>query len=109
MAMRRISFGFIFYLCTISICHAQQNDFDKICKIYSTVLSQHLDAQAASQYINNNIKSTIHHKDALDAHSNIYLAPQQKRYSIFKEIAEHTLKGNWDCAAMKQLLNHPPK
>lgn len=107
--MNRIPLGIIFYFCLTCISHAHQNDFDKICKIYSTVLSQKMDAQTGSKFINDNIKLTVHNKDTLKAHSNIYLVPQQKRYTIFKEIAEHSLKVRWDCAAMKQLLNHPPK
>lgn len=107
--MYRLTLCFIIYIVTACIANAQENDFDKICSIYSTVLTKKMDAKSGSKYINDSIKSDIHDKDVIEAHNNIYVVSQEKRYPVFKEIAEHALNKDWNCAAMKQLLNHPPK
>ena len=107
--MTKIAIGFILYFFFTCFAHAQQNDFDKICKIYSTVLSKKMDARTGSKYISDNIKLTIRNKIAVEAHNNIYLVSQQKRYPLFKKIAEHTLKRHWECSSMMRLLNNPPR
>jgi len=106
--MYKIYLGFIFCFCISCVAQAQENGFDKICKIYSTVLTKNMDAQFGSKYINSNIKLYVHDKNAIQAHNEIFLVSQAQRYQLFKKIAEHTLKRHWNCSAMKTLLNHPP-
>lgn len=107
--MNKAYLAIILLLSASNAALAQDNDFDKICKIYSTVLKHKMNAQAGSDYINKHIKLQVHNKVALRAQNDIFLVPQAKRYRYFRMVAENALKAKWHCAAMQTLLNHPPK
>ena len=88
----------------LDAAHADQEGFDAICKIYTEVLNSKMGAREGSQYIYNNIIKRVHDNDALNAHDLLHMVPPEKRYSIFKDSAENSLKRNWDCVAMKKLM-----
>jgi len=57
-----------------------------------------------NDYIFNNIKKRVSSTDALQAHGAVFNLEPKKRYSIFKQSAEYSLKRKWSCKAVNQLM-----
>ena len=84
--------------------YADELGFDEICNIYTEVLNSSMSEKDSNHYVSNNVSKRINNKDAITTHSIIYQVEASKRYEIFKESAEDSLKQNWDCSAMKKLM-----
>lgn len=82
----------------------EQTGFDEICKIYTEALNSSMQKEQMSRYIFDNVKNRVNSVDALEAHSAVFNLDPAKRYLIFKQSAELSLKHIWDCEAVKQLM-----
>lgn len=78
--------------------------FDQICQIYTAALDSHMDLEQMSNYIFSNVAQRVKSKDALDAHEAIMQLDASKRYKIFKQSAEMSLKHKWDCPTMQKVM-----
>ncbi len=103
-----LKFIFIFLLSSYSVyaCSVEATGFDEICHIYTEAQNSSLtmSKEKLSDYIFTNIKNRVSLKDALSVYSAGLGLDPEKRYPIFKESAEYSLKHSWDCPAMKALL-----
>ncbi len=94
----------IIWTCT-NISYAETDaGFDEICRIYTEAVNSSMKNEQLSDYIFKNIQKRVNNKDALDVHDMIFQLAPAERYKIFKQSAEMSLKRNWDCPAVKQLL-----
>lgn len=88
-----------------NIAHANNNmGFDEICRIYTGAVNSSMKKEQLSEYIFSNVKKRINEKDALDVHDMIFQVTPKERYKIFKQSAELSLKRNWNCPAIKALI-----
>ncbi len=94
----------IFLICSISGYSAEDQGFNEVCRIYTEAKNSNMSAGVASKYIFNNVKERVSSVDALQAHAAVMQAMGDKRYSLFKESAEHVLKRSWNCDAMKLMM-----
>ena len=92
--MNRQNFALILILfsTSLNISIAGETGFDEICKIYTEVKNTNMTTEMASKYIFDNVKVRINSADALQTHEAIISALADKRYTFFKESAEHYLK-----------------
>ena len=104
MIIRRITFAILFSILSISAISATETGFDEICKIYTEAKNSSMKKEDLNSYIFDNVKNRVTSKDALEAHSAVFNLGVDKRFSIFKQSAEYSLKHKWDCAAMKALM-----
>ena len=104
MIIRKIAFMIILSIISISTISAADTGFDEICKIYTEAKNSSLSKSQLSNYIFENIKNRVTSKDALEAHSAVFNLGVDKRFSIFKQSAEYSLKHKWECAAVKELM-----
>ena len=104
MIIRKIAFMIILSIISISTISAAETGFDEICKIYTEAKNSSLSKSQLSNYIFENIKNRVTSKDALEAHSAVFNLGVDKRFSIFKQSAEYSLKHKWECAAVKELM-----
>lgn len=104
--MNRRNFALILILIfsSLNISFAGETGFDEICKIYTEVKNSNMTKEVGSKYIFDNIKERVNSTDALQTHEAIMSALGDKRYTLFKESAEHYLKNKWHCPAMKILM-----
>jgi hypothetical protein len=96
-------FAFLLIL-SIPACSSEQSGFNEICNIYTEAKNSSMGKEQLSEYIFDNVKARVNVKDAIQAHSAIFNLAPQDRYPIFKQSAEHSLKKEWDCLAMKELM-----
>jgi len=98
-------------ICAYSLCaHAAESTnnvsgFDTICQIYTEAVNSSMTKEQLSHYIFNNVESRVKSTDALEAHTAVFNLEPARRYSIFKQSAEYSLKKKWDCEAVKKLMN----
>lgn len=104
MLQRKSIIILLFCLYSTNAYSADKAGFDEICKIYTESVNSSMTKEQLSDYIFDNIKNRVNLADALDAHNAIFNLEPAKRYSIFKQSAEFSLKHSWDCEAMKSLL-----
>jgi hypothetical protein len=99
-------FIFILLFCIYSINAYPENEagFDEICKIYTEALNSSMTKEQLSEYIFDNVKTRVNSIDALEAHAVVFNLDPAKRYSIFKQSAELSLKHNWGCEPIKILM-----
>ncbi len=85
--------------------HANNNmGFDEICRIYTEAVNSSMKKEQLSDYIFKNVQSRINVKGALEVHDIIFQVEPEKRYKLFKQSAELSLKRKWDCPAVKLLI-----
>lgn len=89
---------------SITAYASDETSFDEICKIYTEAKNSSLTKEKLSTYIFENIKNRVNTKDALEAHDAVFNLGADKRFKIFKESAEYSLKHKWDCVAVKELM-----
>jgi len=78
--------------------------FDEICKIYTAALNTNMNIEQLSDYIFSNVNERVKSKDALESHEAVMQLDSSQRYKIFKQSAELSLKHNWDCEAMNNIM-----
>ena len=81
-----------------------KSDFDLICQIYTEAKNSSMTKEHLSNYIFDNVENRVKSSDALEAHTAVFNLEPTKRYPIFKESAEYSLKQKWDCDAIKDLM-----
>jgi len=106
MSVSKLIFLSIFYSSLLYAGGSEQKNkgFDTICQIYTEAINSSMTKKQLSEYIFDNIKSRVVNKDALEAHAVIFQLEPPKRYAIFKKSAEYSLKRNWHCDAMKEIM-----
>ena len=78
--------------------------FDEMCDIFTEATRRNISGQLLSEYIDNNVKKRINSIDAITVYSIILQVEPKERYALFKQSAEYSLKREWDCPAIEQLL-----
>ena len=93
-------------LWTYSTISQANNDigFDEICRIYSEAVNSSMKKEQLSNYIFKNVQERVSDKAALEVHDIIFQVEPEKRYKLFKQSAELSLKRKWDCLAVKLLI-----
>ncbi len=82
------------------------NGFDEMCKIFTEAMnSGDENSGQVSAYIEENIKSRLSAGEARDAYEIMFHLEPEKRYALFKRVAESDLKREWQCEPMRQLLS----
>jgi len=104
MIIRKITLAIIFSIISISAFSANETGFDEICNIYTEAKNSSLSKSQLSDYIFENIKNRITSKDALEAHEAVFNLSVDKRFSVFKQSAEYSLKQKWECTAVEELM-----
>lgn len=107
MPIRIFLLVFISILAFSNISFAEQSEqsgFNEVCQIYTEAMNSNMPTEEMSKYIFDNISNRVNSKDALIAHDVVFQTAPEKRYGLFKEAAEHSLKSKWDCAAMNKLM-----
>jgi len=104
MIIRKITLTIILSIISISAFSVDETGFDEICKIYTEAKNSSLSKSQLNDYIFKNIKNRVASKDALEAHSAVFNLGVDKRFSIFKQSAEYSLKHKWECAAVEELM-----
>ena len=94
----------LFSVLLISVVSASEAGFDEICKIYTEAKNSSMKKEDLNTYIFDNVKSRITSKDAPEAHNAAFNLGIDKRFSVFKQSAEYSLKQKWECAAVKELM-----
>ena len=96
----------ITFFLTYSICAYAEDTagFDEICKIYTEAKNSSMPKRQLSDYIFDNIEQRVTSVDALEAHGAVFNLEPARRYSIFKQSAELSLKRDWNCEAVKELM-----
>ena len=83
------------------------NGFDKICLIYSDVMndSAHTDKPIFEKLvlISETVEAHVRDVDAIAAYTAVASADPVKKYDLFKQAAEYSLKREWDCKAIQEL------
>lgn len=93
----------IFSIVFLGSCSSYKG-FDEVCAIYSEAKTIQANKEELSEYIFENISLRVNVKEALEAHSAIFNLSPEQRYPIFKEAAENSLKRQWDCNVMKEMM-----
>ena len=104
MHWRQFLLCIIFSTYTITAYALEHTGFDEICSIYTETVNSSMTKEQRSQYVFDNVEAQVSDVDALDAHGSIFQLDLVKRYSIFKQAAEMSLKRSWDCAAVRALM-----
>jgi len=78
--------------------------FDVICQIYTEANNSSMTKEQLNNYIFDNVESRVKSIDAIEAHTAVFNLEPKKRYPIFKESAEYSLKKKWNCDAIKLLM-----
>ena len=78
--------------------------FDLICQIYTEARNSSMTKEQLNNYIFDNVENRVKSKDAIEAHTAVFNLEPKKRYPIFKESAEYSLKKKWECDAVKFLM-----
>jgi len=73
--------------------------------IYTEVKNSNITKEVARKYVFDNIKERVNSNNALQTHEAIMSVLGHKRYTLFKQSAEHYLKNNWNCSAMMILMH----
>lgn len=104
MITHKISLAILLSILPISAISATETGFDEICKIYTEAKNSSMKKEDLNNYIFDNVKSRVTSKDALEAHSAVFNLGLDKRFIIFKQSAEYSLKRKWECPAVKALM-----
>ena len=104
MAKRKITISVLFILVSVIAYSTEETGFDEICIIYTEAQNSSMTDEDLNTYIFENVKNRVTSKDALEAHSAVFNLGLDKRFIIFKESAEYSLKHKWECAAVKALM-----
>ena len=83
---------------------ADETGFDEICRIYTEAKNSSMSIEELSEYIFDNVKKRVSSTDALQAHDAVFQADPAVRYKLFKESAEYSLKREWDCAVIREVM-----
>jgi len=80
------------------------SDYDKLCQIYTEVLSKGYSPAEREMMISDKIEKNIpklytHYKNILLTSNDV------NGYDLYKKLAEKELKSRWDCPAMKGYFN----
>jgi len=102
--MKKIFLVTIFCFGVVNFSHANENDFDKLCHIYKTILAKNMNAHEGSQYLADEVHKIIHDKVVLQTQDAVFNLAPGERYHAVKQIAEHYLQTTWNCEPMKILL-----
>lgn len=101
MIIRNIAFTITLLTLSAPVHSSNETGFDKICKIYTEAKNSSLAKENLSIYIFENVQNIVNVKDAFEAHDAVFNLGLDKRFIIFKESAEYSLKHKGDCAALK--------
>ncbi|MCA0893574.1 hypothetical protein [Microbulbifer agarilyticus] len=89
------------------------NDFEVVCGIFESI-SRQQDSLTEETMLRVSMKKIreqlVEGSPARDSWEAITGAPMSERYNLFKEGADATLKRNWECPAMKAVIEasaHP--
>ena len=101
---------FVFFGLSLPACsgkyEAADNGFDKICLIYSDVLNNpiHTDKPIIEKLIliYETVEAHVRDVDAITAYNAVASADPEKKYDLFKQAAEYSLKREWDCEIIKE-------
>ncbi len=104
MVNPKVALTVLLFSISISAYAIEDSGFDEICKIYTEAKNSNMPKRQLSDYIFDNIKNRVSSKDALDAHTAVFNLGVDKRFSVFKEIVESSLKRKWECVAVKELM-----
>ncbi len=104
MIIHKFVLTVLFSVLLISAISASETGFDEVCKIYTEAKNSSMKKEDLNSYIFDNVKSRVTSKDALEAHSAVFNLGIDKRFSVFKQSAEYSLKRKWECAAVKELM-----
>ena len=104
--MRKVLLLVVILLFSHTIYAEDTNEagFIEICQIYTAALDSHMNIEQMSDYIFSSVAQRVKSNDALDAHEAVMQLDASRRYNIFKQSAELSLKHNWDCPAMKKVM-----
>lgn len=104
MITRQTTLALIFTIILIPAISVAETSFDEICKIYTEAKNSSMTKKDLNNYIFENVKNRVNSKDALEAHSAVFNLGIDKRFKIFKESAEYSLKRKWECAAVEEFM-----
>ncbi len=104
MRMRTTIIFIVLFFFANSAVSSKIHDFDVICQIFTEAQNSSFNKEQLNRYIEENVKDRIRSKDVKDAYYSIFHLVPEKRYAIFKQAAELTLKREWDCQAAKKLI-----
>ena len=88
----------------ITTVSASETGFDEICKIYTEAKNSSMKKEDLNSYIFDNVKNRVTSKDTLEAHSAVFNLGVDKRFKIFKQSAEYSLKRKWECPAVEAMM-----
>jgi len=108
MNFKRIFFCTFFILFSLSIDASEVEDFDVACQIFTEAKNTGFDDEKRGAYIEENILARTSSKELRDTYYVIFQVAPNERYAIFKQSAEHATKKQWDCPAVKELLEWTP-
>jgi hypothetical protein len=100
-------FPFIFLVSCIAT-HTQtvSNGFDAACNIFEEAGTKNLSPIELGAFIGSRLEdmSDLPGKEEVKSvYHSLFNVDPSKRYMLFKESAEISLKHDWDCAAMKEI------
>lgn len=82
------------------------NGFDTACNIFKEASQKNLSPVDLGQYIEERLKSMPEQnakQDVIELYDVLFQAEPSRRYSLFRESAEHILKRKWHCESIKQI------
>jgi len=101
-----VFFGFFLLACSDKYDSAD-NGFDKICLIYSDVMNNpaHTNRPNIEKLvlISETVEAHVRDVDAIAAYTAVASADPEKKYDLFKQAAEYSLKREWDCKTIQEL------
>jgi hypothetical protein len=94
----------LFFSHAVYAQNGNEAGFNEICEVYTAALNSHMNIEKMSDYIFSSIAQRVKSKDALNAHEAVMQLDASQRYKIFRQSAELSLKHNWNCPAMKEVM-----
>ena len=79
--------------------------FDDFCALITQSMKLDLDAQQRHEYILEHLDRVVDNKDIKDAYSVIFQIDPQRRYLVFKNVAESELGVSWSCIGLKNYFD----
>jgi len=110
--MLKLPLLFMTSLLLLTSACAQQNDFDTLCSYFDSLESEEglnkMTSLEKYTYINTLVSNIDSGSDARVSWETIINLPANKRYPMFIEVAEDSLKKAWRCESMKNQISLLP-
>jgi len=86
--------------CSNSSSSESISTYDKLCSIYSKIVTQPIDLDTKEINITRTVSKELPNFFESDF-KHIVLAVPGQRYALIKQVAESSIKKNWDCPVIK--------